>query len=186
MEETLTPARIRRVRAEADLLHDEAAVEAALDLMAAAVTADLAEKNPLVLAVMVGGIIPAGKLIPRLDFPLQMDYVHATRYRGDIRGRKLHWIVRPTQVLRGRAVLVVDDILDEGVTLGEILNYCRAAGARTVHSAVLVDKDVGVKAGLQSADFTGLQVENRYVFGYGMDYRGYLRNARGIYAVKGL
>ena len=135
---------------------------------------------------MIGGIVPAGKLIPRLDFPLQTDYVHATRYRGDVRGRKLHWLARPTQSLQGRTVLVVDDILDEGVTLGEILSDCRAAGAREVRSAVLVDKQIGIKPGLREADFAGLHVENRYVFGYGMDYRGYLRNARGIYAVKGL
>lgn len=186
MKATLTPAEIVMVKAEADLLHGEQAVEAALDRMAVAVTAELADKNPLVLAVMVGGIIPAGKLIPRFDFPVQIDYVHATRYRGDTRGRDLHWLARPVQSLRGRAVLVVDDILDEGVTLAEILSYCREAGARTVHSAVLVDKDVGAKPGLKEADFTGLRVENRYVFGYGMDYRGYLRNARGIYAVKGL
>ncbi len=186
MQAALTPAEVIMIKSEADLLYGEQAVEAALDKMAAAVTAELADKNPLVLAVMVGGIIPAGKLIPRLDFPAQIDYVHATRYRGDTRGRDLHWHARPIQSLRGRAVLVVDDILDEGVTLAEILSYCREAGARTVHSAVLVDKDVGAKPGLKQADFTGLRVENRYVFGYGMDYRGYLRNARGIYAVKGL
>ncbi len=186
MQAMLTPAEIKRVKTEADLLHGEQAVEAALDQMAVAVTAELADKDPLVLAVMVGGIIPAGKLIPRLDFPVQVDYVHATRYRGDTRGRELNWLARPAQPLQGRVVLVVDDILDEGVTLGEILSYCRQAGARSVYSAVLVDKNVGTKPGLKEADFVGLQVENRYVFGYGMDYRGYLRNARGIYAVKGL
>ncbi len=186
LEETLTPAQISRVGKEADLLHSEAEVEAALDRMAIAVTAELQDKNPLVLAVMIGGLIPAGKLALRLDFPLQIDYLHATRYRGDTRGRALHWLSRPVQSMADRVVLVVDDILDEGITLGAVLDACREAGAREVYSAVLVDKQIGIKPGLQSADFTGLQIENRYVFGYGMDYRGYLRNAAGIFAVKGL
>ncbi|MDJ0862882.1 MAG: hypoxanthine-guanine phosphoribosyltransferase [Gammaproteobacteria bacterium] len=186
LEDTLSPADIQQVREEADLLHDEQTVEAALDRMAAAITGELADQNPLLLAVLVGGIVPAGKLVTRLEFPLQLDYVHATRYRGDVRGRSLHWLARPAQPLEKRAVLVVDDILDEGVTLAAILEHCRASGARSVYSAVLVDKAIGVRPGLQQADFRGLRVENRYVFGYGMDYRGYLRNAPGIYAVKGL
>ena len=90
------------------------------------------------------------------------------------------------QSLEDRVVLVADDILDEGLTLHEILEYCREAGAREVYSAVLVEKQRARDPGIRSADFTGLPVVDRYVFGYGMDYKGYLRNARGIYAVRGL
>jgi len=88
--------------------------------------------------------------------------------------------------LSGRVVVVVDDILDEGLTLTEILDWCRGAGAARVYSAVLVHKRHDRKPGLRRADFTGLEVPDRYVFGYGMDYRGYLRNAPGIFAVRGL
>jgi hypoxanthine phosphoribosyltransferase len=181
-----TPDEARQVLAEADLLHPAGAVEAALDRMAESITERLQGRNPLVLAVMLGGVVPLGCLLPRLSFPLHVDYMHATRYRGAVRGGEIEWRVRPATPLEGRTVLVVDDILDEGVTLTAILDHCREAGAREVYSAVLVEKRHTRKPGIRRADFTGLEVEDRYVFGFGMDYRGYLRNARGIYAVRGL
>lgn len=181
-----TPDQVRRVAAEADLLHSADEVARALDRMAAEVTAALGQDNPLLLAVMVGGVVPFSELTMRLDFPLELDYVHATRYREAVKGGELHWYAKPAKSLAGRHVLVVDDILDEGVTLAGILRYCRDQGAASVRSAVLVDKRHERKPAIERADFTGLEVPDRYVFGYGMDYKGFLRNARGIYAVRGL
>ncbi len=169
----------------ADLLYDREAIEAALDRMAAAITATLGGRDPILLAVLTGGMIPAAQLALRLDFPLTLDYLHATRYRGATRGGELHWLARPRHDLAGRAVLVVDDILDEGLTLRAIVDHCRAQGAASVHTAVLVDKRrPRPEAGLAQADFVGLTVPDRYVFGYGMDYHDYLRNVPAIYAVK--
>lgn len=170
----------------ADLLHSQQAVEAALDRMAAQITARLADSNPLLLCVLTGGIIPTGHLTTRLDFPLQLDYLHATRYRGATSGGELNWIAHPSISLRDRVVLVIDDILDEGATLAAIVDHCRGEGAREVYSAVLVDKLHDRKYHNVKADFTGLEVPDRYVFGCGMDYQDYLRNAPGIYAVQGL
>ena len=180
------PEHVLQVEAEAELIHSAAAVTAALDRMAAEITDVLGDHNPLMLAVMVGGVVPFSELALRLGFPLEMDYLHATRYRDGVRGGELEWRARPAKPLTGRHVLVVDDILDEGVTLAGILGHCRAQGAASVRAAVLVDKRHDRRAGPDRADFTGLEVPDRYVFGYGMDYKGYLRNARGIYAVKGL
>ena len=183
---SITAQQVLEAYHTADLLHSEQAVEAALDRMAAEITARLAGSNPVLLCVLTGGIIPAGKLAGRLDFPLQMDYLHATRYRGATRGGELRWIAHPSIELRDRAVLVVDDILDEGGTLAAILEHCREQGASAVYSAVLVDKLHDRKYHGIHADFTGLTVPDRYVFGYGMDYKSYLRNAPGIYAVRGM
>jgi hypoxanthine phosphoribosyltransferase len=181
-----TPEEAALVMAQAEPIHAAEAVEAALDRMARELDARLRGSNPLLIGVLHGGLIPLAGLAMRLDFPLQLDYLHATRYRGQTRGGELHWLAHPTQALAGRSVVVVDDILDEGVTLTAILGHCREQGAAQVLSAVLVDKLHGRKPGIRQADFTGLTVPDRYVFGYGMDYRGYLRNARGIYAVRGL
>ena len=155
--------------------------------MAEAITTRLADTNPLVYTVMNGGLIFAGRLLPRLPFPLEVAYLHATRYGHAIQGTLLDWRVRPTQDLRGRTVLVLDDILDEGHTLNAIIEHLKAEGASTVLSAVLVHKLHERKAypGMR-ADFTGLDIADRFLFGCGMDYKGYWRNAPGIYAVKGL
>lgn len=174
---------INQVKQNAILLHDEQAVETALDTMAADINRQLADKNPLVLCVINGGIIATGKLLPRLDFPLTLDSINASRYRNQTSGDDIHWLFKPTTPVQERTVLIVDDILDEGHTLKAIVDWCARQGAAEIYSAVLLDKDLGRDKPIQ-ADFVGLQVANHYLFGYGMDYKGYLRNAAGIYACK--
>lgn len=178
---------LQQVFDEADCLCDQPTVHNAIDRMAAAITYALGDTNPVLFCVMNGGLIFMGHLLPKLCFPLQAEYLHATRYRQETTGGILEWRIRPDVDLHGRTVLIVDDILDEGATLNAIADYCRAQGAKTVQTAVLVDKQHDRKArpGLK-ADYTGLEVEDRFLFGFGMDYKGYWRNAPGIYAVKGL
>jgi len=165
----------------ADCLYPAADVEAALDRMAALITSTLADCDPLVVCVMTGGVVPFGKLLPRLSFPFQIDYVHATRYGNTLHGGALEWRVPPACDAAGRAVLLIDDILDEGATLAGIEARYRADGAAQVYKAVLVVKN-RKRLHPTAADFFGLEVPDRYVFGYGMDYKGYLRNANGIFA----
>jgi len=171
------------VKQQALLLHNAEEVEAALDSMAKAITDKLQHSNPLVLCVINGGIIATGKLLPRLDFPLNLDSVHASRYRNATSGSDIHWLFKPTTPLAGRTVLIVDDILDEGHTLHAIVEYCREQGASAVYTAALFDKYLQVTKPIDP-DFIGLTVANHYLFGYGMDYKGYLRNAPGVFACK--
>lgn len=176
---------IQHIQETADLLFSEAQVETALDNMAVAINTQLADSNPLVLCVLNGGIVAAGKLLTRLKIPLTIDSINASRYQNQTSGGIIEWVLKPATPLKGRTILIMDDILDEGITLAAIKDYCLGQGAIAVYNAVLVDKlldhDKPIKA-----DFVGLQIENRYLFGYGMDYKGYLRNAAGIYACNGV
>ena len=174
---------IKQVRAGADCLVSVEQAEKALDKLALEITGRHKNNNPLIVCVMNGGLIVTGCLMSRLDFPLEQDYIHATRYRGETRGGELKWIVQPQHSITNRHVLIVDDILDEGYTLAAIVEYCRKLGAASVETLVLVEKQHKRKQGLR-ADYVGLELEDRYLFGYGMDYRGFLRNAPGIFAVK--
>lgn len=178
---------IRQVYAEADLLHSAAEVEASIDAMANAISDKLGDRNPVLFSIMNGGLVIGGKLLTRLEFPLEASYLHVTRYRNTTSGHELEWKVPPMIAFRDRPVLIIDDILDEGHTLVEIIDYFEREGAGEVYTAVLVDKihDRKARPGLK-ADFVGLETQDRYVFGYGMDYKGYWRNASGIFAVKGL
>ncbi len=178
------PKKIREVSKKATCLYTANEVEAALDRMAIKIHDEMKDKNPVILCVMIGGMVPMGNLLPRLDFPLEVDYVHATRYRGEIKGGELHWKVKPSISLTNRTVLIVDDILDGGVTLRGIVDYVNGCDAKEVYTAVMLDKHhKRVENGLENADFVGLVAEDHYVFGYGMDYNEYLRNAPGIYMV---
>lgn len=179
---SITPDEARVALAKADVIHTEQALMTALDRMAAEITARLEHSHPLVLCVMVGGLIPAGHLLTRLHFPLQLDYIHATRYRGQTSGGELQWRVRPHCSLTGRIVLLIDDILDEGHTLAAIVKDCYAQGAKQVLTAVALVKEHG-RAHAVQADFSGLAVEDRYVFGFGMDYKEFWRTLPAIYAV---
>ena len=174
---------IKKIQENADLLYSEQQVEAALDKMAKQINELLADLNPLILCVINGGIVVAGKLITRLTIPLTLDAINATRYQNNTLGGNVEWLLKPKTPIKDRNLLIIDDILDEGLTLLAIKDYCLEQGAASVYSAVLLDKNLG-RVKPVSADFIGLQVENRYLFGYGMDYKGYLRNAPGIYACK--
>ena len=174
---------IKNIQETADLLYNEQQVEAALDKMAKQINELLADLNPLILCVINGGIVVAGKLITRLTIPLTLDAINATRYQNNTLGGNVEWLLKPKTPIKNRNLLIIDDILDEGLTLLAIKDYCLEQGAASVYSAVLLDKNLG-RVKPVSADFIGLQVENRYLFGYGMDYKGYLRNAPGIYACK--
>ena len=180
----MTPEEARRTLREADLVHDSATVAAAIARMAASITAALGERNPLLLVLLRGGIYLAGQILPLLRFPLELDYVDVSRYGRETSGGELEWIAGPRESVGGREVLVLDDILDAGDTLIAVRERLLALGAASVHIAVLTDKTIG-KSKPIGADFVGLTLPNRYVFGCGMDVSGAWRNLPAIYALKG-
>ncbi|UCV17677.1 hypoxanthine-guanine phosphoribosyltransferase [Ferribacterium limneticum] len=169
--------------ANAELIHSEAAVQGAVTEVAAAIRERLADKYPLVLCVMTGGVVFCGQLLTKLDFPLDFDYLHATRYGPETQGGKISWRSAPWTSVKGRSVLVVDDILDEGVTLAAVKESLRRMGAEEVLTAVFADKLNGKDKPI-AADFVGLTVPDRFVFGFGMDAGGVWRNLPAVYAMK--
>lgn len=170
--------------ASADLLVGPDEVARAVTRIAGEITAVLGERHPLLLAVMRGGVVFAGHLLPQLRFPLDFDYVDATRYGNAIRGGELNWRVDvQAAAVRGRTVLIIDDILDEGLTLAAIRRRLMEAGAQQVLIAVFADKQL-LKIKPVAADFTGVQVPDRYVFGFGMDVCGMWRNLPAVYALR--
>ncbi len=181
----MTPQEARKILDEADLLVSADESAAAVRRVAGEIGQRLSDSNPLVLAVMGGAVVFTGQLLPQLGFPLDFDYLHVTRYGDVTHGGKLQWIVEPRAPVAGRVVLVLDDILDEGVTLAAIAERLLAQGASEVLCAVFADKNLG-RAKPIAADFVGVQLPNRYVFGYGMDVKGAWRNLPAVYAVKGM
>lgn len=158
-------------------------VQAAIGRLAAEIQAQLAASYPLVLVVMGGAVVFAGQLLPRLRFPLDLDYVHVSRYGAATQGGGVRWRVEPSAEVRGREVLVLDDILDGGETLGAVRDRLLALGAASVRCAVLVEK-VLARAKPIAADFVGLRIPDRFVFGCGMDAKGYWRNLPEIRAMR--
>lgn len=181
----ITAEEARKIYQEADLVCPAEEVQAALKRLSHDITAELGDRNPLVLSVMGGAVIFTGQLLPMLEFPLDFDYIHVTRYGNRTQGGELDWKVPPKADVAGRVVLVLDDILDEGFTLAAIRDKVLAMGATAFYSAMFSEKDTGKEKPI-TANFTGVRLPNRYVFGFGMDVHGAWRNLPAVYAVKGL
>ena len=172
-----------RLLEEADPLFSADECRAAVERMGREITARLSGEFPVVLSVMGGAAVFTGQLLPLLRFPLEFGAIEVTRYNNDIQGRDIAWRLAPRDNVRGRVVLVVDDILDEGITLAAIRKKLLEMGARSVYSAVFADKKIDREKPV-TADFVGVTVPDRYVFGFGMDAYGLWRNLPAIYALK--
>jgi hypoxanthine phosphoribosyltransferase len=168
---------------QSDLIVTAEEVGAAIDRLASEITEAYALAYPLVLTVMAGAVVFAGRLLPMLRFPLDLDYIHATRYGAATQGGAIDWRVPPPAAVSGRSILVLDDILDAGHTLAAIRTRLWQDGAKNVRCAVLVDKTVAMKKDI-TADFVGLRVPDRFVFGCGMDAKGFWRNLPEIRAMR--
>jgi hypoxanthine phosphoribosyltransferase len=178
-----TPEQAWRILETAEEVCSAECVAAEVTRVAAEVSAKLKDSHPLVLGVMRGSVMFAGHLLPQLRFPLHFDYLDVTRYGTATVGGEITWKVSPGTAVAGRIVLVVDDILDEGHTLAAVRQKLLDAGATEFYSAVFAQKDLGRPKPIV-ADFVGITVPNRYVFGFGMDVYGAWRNLPAIYALR--
>ncbi len=170
--------------AQSDLLHDRTELESIITDMGQRIGAALDGERAVFLTVMNGALIFAGQLALAIRTDLEFDYVHATRYRGATSGSDLHWLREPVVPLAGRLVLLVDDILDEGHTLKAVREDCYQRGAKKVLIASLCTKRHDRLVDGIATDFNGVELPDRFVFGYGMDYHEQGRNLPGIYALK--
>lgn len=177
----------KEVFEKSKILYTERELSRAMDGLASDVTAKLKDKNPIFVSVLVGGMVTTTELLKRLNFPLEVTYIHATRYKGELVGSELHWVARPTIPLEGRVVVLVDDIFDKGVTMTELVKFVKQAKAKEVYTLAFVtrDSDEGLAEGsIENVDFSALSLKNDlYIFGYGMDYKSYYRNIPTIRAV---
>ncbi|MBL8521888.1 MAG: hypoxanthine-guanine phosphoribosyltransferase [Betaproteobacteria bacterium] len=181
----MNAADARALLGESEVLFTAEEVNAATAKVARELNHDYADKHPLVLGVMGGAVVFAGQLMPQLDFPMDFDIVQASRYGEKTIGTHLTWRVTPRDNVKGRHVLLLDDILDEGVTLAAIVELLRSQGAASVECAVFCVKDYGAEKNAQKplqAKYVGLTVPNRFIFGYGMDVSGAWRNLPAIWA----
>lgn len=158
-------------------------VDASVSRMASAIKSAVGDTFPLVLSVMGGAAVFTGMLLPKLDFPLEFDYIHLSRYNNTTTGGAMQWRVAPRDSVRARVVLVLDDILDEGATMAAIRDRILGLGASKFYAAVLCEKLLN-KSKPMHPDFCGFTVPDRYVFGCGMDAKGYWRNLPAIRALK--
>lgn len=175
---------IQDVQQQSECLLTQEQVFQGIVQLAKPMSAELADKNPILICIMNGGLNFTAALLNHFHFPLQVDYLHLTRYQGALSGSAIQWISKPVLNLENRVVLLIDDILDQGLSLQAAQEYCIGQSAKQIYSAVLIKKRLKTGEQKVTADFFAFECEDRYLFGFGMDYKNYLRNAPGIYALK--
>lgn len=180
----LSNTELETVLKRSECLITEARIAAAYDQLAATLNLHYANKNPIIIVVLNGGLIPAGHLLTRLSFAHRMDYIHATRYRDNQGTNELYWKATIDTDLADEDVLLIDDIFDEGITLKAVVESLKTHQPKSLMTCCLLDKDHNRKVQDFQIDFVGTVVEDRYIYGCGMDYHGYLRHLPGIYALK--
>lgn len=174
----------KEVFAKATKLLSAEDLNLALDKMAKKMQEELADSNPIFVCVLLGAIVSFGNLLPRLNFPLEIDYAHVTRYMGKTTGGEIVWKAKPISNFKNRTVVVFDDIFDGGITLAILKKYFLEQGASKVYTASLIDKrKTREQDDLLEVDFAGIAIEDKFIFGYGLDYDEYLRNTDSIYVV---
>ena len=164
-------------------LFDAETVDNAIAQLAARSAQNIQDDFPLVLCVMNGGLFLTGQLMRFWDFPLTIDYVHATRYRLATLGRDVLWKAYPQNDLKDRHVVIVDDIFDQGYTLQEVKAYCLKQGAKKITSLFLIRKQHNRPRADIEADDVALECDDQYVYGSGMDLHSHFRNVSGVYAI---
>lgn len=169
---------------DAQLVFSNSEIVSALNTLADKLNQKLENETPVVLCVMQGGLVFSGQLIPKLTCMLEIDYIHATRYNNGTGGGQLQWRAYPVVDLSNRTILILDDILDEGITLQSIIQYCETQGATKIISAVLLRKKHDRCVAENITQNYALTVEDDYVFGFGMDYNGQYRQLDAIYKLK--
>ncbi len=168
----------------AELLFDQSSVEVAIADLASTVANQCKDDFPLVLCVMNGGLYLTGQLLRHWEFPLTVDYVHATRYRLATLGKDVLWKAYPQNEIKDRNIIIIDDIFDQGYTLEEIKAYCVKQGAKSITSVFLIRKVHERKKADSQPDYVGLECGDCYVYGAGMDLNSHFRNLSSIYFVE--
>ena len=179
----LTSEELQLIKDNSDLIFSHSQIKSAVETMGFALESKIQNKNAILLCVMNGGITITADLLRQLDCEVRFDYLQVARYRDKTVGGSLHWLKEPQLSLEGQTVVLVDDIYDEGYTMEELVSYCVKHGAKEVITAVLLLKKKQTQQVSMKPDIHGLEVNDRYVYGYGMDYKGYLRNVPAIYAI---
>ena len=178
----MTPEAAKSLLLSSQCVADIEEIDHALSDMANKINLRFAESNPVILAVMTGAMVFAGQLLPRLSFPMEIDYLQVNRYGKNLTGGTICWRIEPQINLHGRSVLIIDDVLDEGITLDAACKKAFSLGASEVLTAVFINKQINTAKAIQ-ADFIGIELPDRFLFGFGLDASGYWRNLPCIYAM---
>jgi hypoxanthine phosphoribosyltransferase len=160
----------------------EAEILAAVHRVAEDINRDIADKNPLFICVLNGAFMFAGDLMKTINFPCEITFIKLSSYDGLYTSGTVKEIIGLNESVVGRNVVVVEDIVDTGITMERILESLRAKGASDIRVATFLQKPDALQRDI-TVDYVAMKIPNDFIVGYGLDYDGYGRNLKDIYTV---
>jgi len=170
------------ILSRSQLVYTHEEIVSAIDLLARKLNRQFKNKKALILPVLTGAIPFVGMLLPRLSFTIEVNYFHVSRYQNNVGTNQIKITHQPSpESVLNQEVLVVDDILDEGITLKLINEQLITMKPKSITNVVLFEKQLDIKKEI-SAHYVGLYVPDAYVFGFGLDFNGAGRNIPDLYS----
>lgn len=158
-------------------------IQATIDRMAEEIARDVQDKNPLFLVVLNGAFMFAADLLKRFDFNCEISFVKLSSYVGTQSTSVVREIIGLDEVLHDRTVIILEDIIDTGITMWNTIPKLRQLEAKEVKLATLLFKPNAFQKDYK-IDYTGMEIPNDFIVGYGLDYDGLGRNLPDIYKLK--
>lgn len=160
----------------------EKEIQLAVQKVGETINHDLADKNPLFICVLNGAFMFAGDLMKIVNIPCEITFIKLSSYDGLYSTGAVKEIIGLNESVVGRNVVVVEDIVDTGITMERILGSLRAKGANEIKVATFLQKPDALQRDIQ-VDYVAMKIPNDFIVGYGLDYDGYGRNLKEIYTV---
>ncbi len=157
-------------------------IQQAVKDVAEAINRDLGGKNPLFICVLNGAFMFAADLMKTVNIPCEITFVKLSSYEGIYTTGEVKEVIGLNESVVGRNVVVVEDIVDTGITMEKILNSLKAKGANEIRVATFLQKPDALQRDIQ-IDYIAMKIPNDFIVGYGLDYDGYGRNLKDIYTV---
>jgi len=160
----------------------ESEILAAVRKVAEDINRDIAGKNPLFICVLNGAFMFAGDLMKNVNIPCEITFVKLSSYEGLYTTGSVKEVIGLSESVVGRNVVIVEDIVDTGITMERILSSLRAKGANEIKVATFLQKPDALQRDI-TVDYVAMKIPNDFIVGYGLDYDGYGRNLKDIYTV---
>lgn len=157
-------------------------IQAAVKRVGEEINRDLSDSNPLFICVLNGAFMFAGDLMKTVNFPCEITFIKLSSYEGLYTTGNVKEVMGLNESVVGKNVIVVEDIVDTGITMEKIINSLNAKGAKSIKVATFLQKPEALQRDIQ-VDYVAMKIPNQFIVGYGLDYDGYGRNLKEIYTV---
>ncbi len=150
--------------------------------LADSINKDLSGKTPIFLVILNGSFMFAGDLLKKIELSCEVSFVKLSSYVGTKSTEKVRQLIGFDEDIKGRTIIIVEDIIDSGITMENVLGQLDSMGAAEVHIATLLFKPKAFKKSYK-VDYVGIEIPNDFIVGYGLDYDNQGRNLRDIYKI---